>query len=217
MSLTASTSPRGGWTKCTTSQSVPLAHRYVTNATAIDATMFQMRLVIGRDHHLGGMARAARVPCPTGLLSGMARRSEGRSPRSTSSHRPSVVHARNQRPEIITYSSSSVGSLNTFAVVFSTYSSDVPSTVTNRGGPLVTINSAGFVEMKITGAVASSSFGVLPGFRDVAPSKRSTVFATAGRRSASSAPGGGTPATDHIPVRPYASIHPSNTFMEWMP
>src|SRR6266849_3369233 len=131
-------------------------------AAPIDAREFETRLVIGPDHHLRGMARAARVPCQTGLLSGMARMSDGRSLRDTTSHGPSVVQARNQRPEISTYSSSSVGSLNTFAVVFSTYSSDVPSTVANRGGPLVTINSAGFVEMKIAGAVASPSFVLLP-------------------------------------------------------
>src|SRR6267378_1522243 len=182
-------------------------------AAAIDATTIQTRLVIGRDHHLRGMARTARVPCQTGLVSGIARMSEGRSLRGTTSHGPSIVQARNQRLEISTYSSSSVGSLNTLAVVFSTYSSDVPSTVANRGGPLVTINSAGAGEMKIAGAVASSSFGVLPAFRDVAPSNRSTVFATAARRSACSAPGGGARATDHRPVREYASIHPSNTFM----
>src|SRR5437016_12059508 len=100
-------------------------------AAAIDATTFQTRVVIGGDPHLRGMARAARVPCQTGLLSGMARMSDGRSRRGTISHGPSVVQARSQRPEIRTYSSSSVGSLNTLAVVFSTYSSGVPSTVAN--------------------------------------------------------------------------------------
>src|SRR5882672_9693296 len=181
-------------------------------AAAIDATTIQTRLVIGRDHHLRGMARTARVPCQTGLVSGIARMSEGRSLRGTTSHGPSIVQARNQRLELSTYSSSSVGSLNTFAVVFSTYSSDVPSTVANRGGPLVTINSAGSVEMKIAGAVASLSF-LLPEFRDDTSSNRSTIFATTARRSARSAPGGGTPATDHMPWRLYASIQPSYTFM----
>src|SRR3982074_3795728 len=84
-----------------------------------------------------------------GLLSGMAAKSAGNSSLGTNCQGPSVLQARNHRPELSTYSSSSVGSLNTFAVVFSTYRSDVPSTVANRNGPLVTISWAGTVETKM--------------------------------------------------------------------
>src|SRR5712692_5199064 len=107
----------------------------------------------------------------------MAPMSAGSSLLGTNCHGPSVLQERNQRPEVSTYSSSSVGSLNTFAVVFSTYSSDVPSTAANRGGPLVTINSAGSEEMKIVGGASTSSFGISLGLLGLAPSNRSTVFA----------------------------------------
>src|ERR1700726_1572276 len=97
-----------------------------------------------------------------GLLSGMATMSAGSSLLGTNCQGPSVLHERNHRPEISTYSSSSVGSLNTCAVVFSMYPSAVPSTAANCGGPLVTIRSAGPVEMKIVGTAPVSSDGLSP-------------------------------------------------------
>jgi hypothetical protein len=111
-----------------------------------------------------------------GLSSGIFAKSGGRSFPGTNFHGPDRPGAENHRPVTRTYVRWSFRSLNTFAVVFFTYSSIVPSTDAHSGSPSVTTSSVGEVATTIDGTpfFREGAFFGSSGSGD--PSIRSTTF-----------------------------------------
>src|SRR5215467_11048107 len=90
-------------------------------------------------------------------------------------------------------------SWNSAASVFDAYCSEVPGIADQRGGPLITIIAAGFVETKTVGA--SRAVILLPGICFFTSAK----LASAGKAAND---GGSVPAGCHGPFASGAASHP---------